>query len=152
MSNQASRPFVLGRSWRSLVRRPFCSLVSTSAAGLLARRQLRMLRMGGCFEASDCVRLIESSPTQGAVLAGGNCKVTALLQIFSELAKIGPVVEGEQEEPSSRSPWCNTEPHPGLRAYPFLSQVRRMANSHACRAPLACREPGGAQQSIEEVC
>ena len=46
-----------------------------------------------------------------------------LLQIFSELAKIGPVIEGDAEEVSSRSPWFNTEPHPGLRAYPFLSQV-----------------------------
>lgn len=45
------------------------------------------------------------------------------LQIFSQLAKIGPVTEGEAEEASSRSPWFNTDPHPGLRAYPFLSQV-----------------------------
>ena len=59
--------------------------------------------------------------------------MNALLQIFSELAKIGPVVEGEQEEPSSRSPWCNTEPHPGLRAYPFLSQVRRTLHAEFLR-------------------
>ena len=45
------------------------------------------------------------------------------MQIFSELAKIGPVIEGEVAEVCSRSPWFNTEPHPGLRAYPFLSQV-----------------------------
>jgi hypothetical protein len=87
-------------------------------------------------------------PKQGAVLACGNFKVIALLQIFSELAKIGPVVEGEQEEPSSRSPWCNTEPHPGLRAYPFLSQVRGTLHAELLTA---CRQPGGAQQSIEDV-
>ena len=52
------------------------------------------------------------------------------MQIFSELAKIGPVLEGEVEEVSSRSPWFNTEPHPGLRAYPFLSQV--------CHVFIAC--------------
>ena len=59
----------------------------------------------------------------GAATAEHISNAFVLLQIFSELAKIGPVIEGDVEEVSTRSPWFNTEPHPGLRAYPFLSQV-----------------------------
>ena len=67
---------------------------------------------------------------------GLGLKVSILVQIFSELAKIGPVVEAEREEASSRSPWLNTDPHPGLRAYPFLSQVWTQLKPSLCACKL----------------
>jgi hypothetical protein len=58
-------------------------------------------------------------------------------QIFSELASLGPVVPSEEANDNGRAggqlvtgvfPFrtCDdvVEPHPGLRAYPFLGQVR----------------------------
>ncbi|DBA80730.1 hypothetical protein WJX77_008398 [Trebouxia sp. C0004] len=53
-----------------------------------------------------------------------------LLKVFSELAKLGPVVTTEEEVwQHYRFPFrtfhCPEEPHPGLRSYPFLGQVCR---------------------------
>ncbi|KAK9820853.1 hypothetical protein WJX81_004021 [Elliptochloris bilobata] len=49
-----------------------------------------------------------------------------LLQIFTELAKVGPLYRAEEgSEHAQDMPFYSAEPHPGLRAYPFLSQVCR---------------------------
>ncbi|DBA87081.1 hypothetical protein WJX79_000451 [Trebouxia sp. C0005] len=53
-----------------------------------------------------------------------------LLKVFSELAKLGPVVTAEEEVwQHYRFPFRTfhspEEPHPGLRSYPFLGQVCR---------------------------
>ena len=50
------------------------------------------------------------------------------LQVFAELARIGPVLPPEEEAAVTchwpfRTVELPGEPHPGLRAYPFLGQV-----------------------------
>ncbi len=52
----------------------------------------------------------------------------AWLQVFAELARIGPVLPPEEEAAVTchwpfRTVELPGEPHPGLRAYPFLGQV-----------------------------
>ncbi len=55
------------------------------------------------------------------------CRAPA--QIFTELAKVGPLYGAPEEgdEPVEAMPFYCAEPHPGLRAYPFLSQARPRA-------------------------
>ncbi|CAL8465073.1 g4608 [Coccomyxa elongata] len=48
-----------------------------------------------------------------------------VLKIFEALGKIGPISTPEFDESAIRMPFFTAEPHPGLRAYPFLSQVCR---------------------------
>jgi len=67
-------------------------------------------------------------------------------QIFTELAKVGPLYGAPEEgdEPVEAMPFYCAEPHPGLRAYPFLSQARPRAR----RAGRAGRLPGSAVHSV----
>jgi len=55
------------------------------------------------------------------------CRAPA--QIFTELAKVGPLYGAPEEgdEPVEAMPFYCAEPHPGLRAYPFLLQARARA-------------------------
>ena len=59
-------------------------------------------------------------------------------QVFSELAKIGPLASTELEEEALRMPFHPVEPHPGLRSYPFLPQVQS-----ALHPALLAPAPGG---------
>ena len=62
-------------------------------------------------------------------------------QVFSELARIGPAYPPEEEETTHRFPFrtydCASEPHPGLRSYPFLSQVGPLVRGCAAAAAAA---------------
>ena len=60
---------------------------------------------------------------------------SAALQVFRQLAQIGPVMLPEEaallDKARSlpfRTTECSGEPHPGLRSYPFLGQVCRRWN------------------------
>lgn len=48
------------------------------------------------------------------------------MQIFTDLAKVGPQYGGQEEKDdlAEYMPFYAAEPHPGLRTYPFLSQAR----------------------------
>lgn len=64
--------------------------------------------------------------------SGGACDRPSCLasaQIFAELAKVGPQYGelDERGEAVQLMPFHIIEPHPGLRAYPFLSQARSPA-------------------------
>jgi hypothetical protein len=68
-----------------------------------------------------------------------------MLQVFAELAKIGPAISPDEEQSSAlrNVPYRRTdtlsEPHPGLRAYPFLAQVQSL---HSAPQLLTGLSPG----------
>lgn len=69
-----------------------------------------------------------------------------LLQVFSELAKIGPAYPTEQDSSAThRFPFRTfdtcVEPHPGLRSYPFLSQVSHRSSDLRNRMLRHCARP-----------
>eukprot|EP00891_Asterochloris_glomerata_P003742 jgi/Astpho2/3742/Aster-x1169 len=73
-----------------------------------------------------------------------------LLKVFAELARIGPVLPPEEEAAVTchwpfRTVELPGEPHPGLRAYPFLGQVCK-------RWKRILQHPASLQTLFSEVC
>ena len=79
---------------------------------------------GGVLEARIAEEWLYRS---GGACDSPSCHASA--QIFAELAKVGPQYGelDERGEAVQLMPFHIVEPHPGLRAYPFLSQARSPA-------------------------